>query len=198
MGSTPPRAKPTSLSSMGCIYVVGEVEEPDGPVKIGVTTKTGSKAGRAGLSGGNWRQLELLSRWDLPDEIARWTEFVIHRNLRAHHRRGEWFDVRHLAEQLGGWQAFLEAAAAGRIAGAEPWRLARGRHAVSSVRRLSIRPRHFEVQCECGATVDGGERRSLDTVLTAFAVDHLGLDARSDLVRDIKGWRMARPSRRDR
>jgi hypothetical protein len=178
---------------MGYVYVVGEVEEPRGPVKIG-TTSTGSTGGPAGLSRGNWRRLELLHSWALPEDVARWTEFVIHRNLRTHHRRGEWFDVRRLAKREGGWQPFLEAAAKGRLKDSEPWRLARGGHGASTVRRLSIHPRRFEVACKCGETIDGGEGRALATVLAAFAIEHVGLDPKSDLVRDITGWRMARPT----
>jgi hypothetical protein len=183
------------IGPIGQIYVVGEVEEPDGPVKIGVTAKGGSRTGRSGLSGGNWRQLEVLHRWDLPLEIARWTEFIVHRNLRPCHRRGEWFDTRPLARQLQGWQPLLERASKGQVPGLPAWRLTNGGHSAIGVRRLTVgEPRHFEVTCDCGVAFDGGEGRSLDTVLTVFAVGHLELDPRSELVRDIKGWRMARPS----
>jgi hypothetical protein len=106
-------------------------------VKIGVTTKGGSHTGRAGLSGGNWRQLEVLHRWELPLDVARWTEFVVHRNLRTHHRRGGWFDVRPLANELGGWQVLLERAANGSVPETEPWVLAHAAHAVALVRRLT-------------------------------------------------------------
>lgn len=194
MSPSRPRAVPDE--PLGQVYVVGEVEEPRGPVKIGVTRRMGSRTGRAGLSSGNWRQLEVLHRWIVPLDVVRWTELSIHRNLRGYHRRGEWFDVRPLASSLGGWQALLEAAATANLPESDPWTLRKGSHAVVSVRRTHRGgPRRFAVECRCGVKFDGGEGRSVETALVSFATDHLGIDPADPGVLDIKGWRMARPSK---
>ena len=44
------------------LYVVGEPEEPDGPVKIGLNTGSVSRTGRGGINIGNWRKLYVEHR----------------------------------------------------------------------------------------------------------------------------------------
>jgi hypothetical protein len=63
------------------LYVVGEREEPDGPVKIGLNSGGASRTGRAGLSIGNWRHLGVLHRKAIALEDLRWTEWIIHKHL---------------------------------------------------------------------------------------------------------------------
>src|SRR6516225_2763885 len=63
------------------IYVIGEVEAPKGPVKIGLNSLGGSRTGRPGLSTGNWRQLEVLHRKPMAFKDLRWTEWIIHTHL---------------------------------------------------------------------------------------------------------------------
>ena len=57
------------------LNVIGEVEEPEGPVKVGLNSGGGSHTGRAGLSIGNWRVLEVLHRKTMAFEDLRWTEW---------------------------------------------------------------------------------------------------------------------------
>ena len=140
------------------IYVVGEVEEPGGPVKIGVTTVRESSSGRAGLSSGNWRQLEVLYREPVPVRGLRWREWLIHRHLDRWHVRGEWFRVRHLQRRLGGWPQLLDAAYAGTVPGCTRWILGNREHHLVEMRRLTVgEPRQFVAVCSCGKRTAWGE-----------------------------------------
>jgi hypothetical protein len=159
------------------IYVVGEVEDQRGPVKIGVTVVRESSTGRAGLSSANWRHLEVLHRETIPRRQLRWTEWIIHRNLDRWHVRGEWFKVRHLAKRLGGWSELLTAATQGTVPGCRSWWLGDDDHWMVEMRRIGQgEPRQFVAICSCGTRIRGAKGRSLSSVQVEFAVRHLGMD----------------------
>ncbi len=63
------------------LYVVGEREGPDGPVKIGISKSSASRTGRSGINVGNWRELEVVHSEPMAFEDLRWTEWIIHKHL---------------------------------------------------------------------------------------------------------------------
>jgi hypothetical protein len=157
------------------LYVVGELEEPDGPVKIGLNSGGASRSGRAGLSIGNWRQLVVLYRKPMAFEDLRWTEWIIHKHLTPWRLRGEWFDVRSVARPFG-WEEFLSRSATGDIPGGMPWRLGSDDHHLVRMRRLTKKePRQFDAVCVCGVVIKGDPGVGLRSAQERFALEHLHL-----------------------
>jgi hypothetical protein len=137
------------------LYVVGELDDPDGPVKIGLNSRGASRTDRAGLSTGNPRELEVLYRKPMPFEDLRWTEWIIHKHLTPWRwrRRGEWFDVRAVARPYG-WEEFLARSETGDIPGCTPWKLGSDDHHLVRMRRLTKKaPRQFDAVCVCGVII---------------------------------------------
>ena len=157
------------------------------PVKIGLNSGSDSATGRPGLSSGNWRELEVLCRYriDLPD--LRWSEWVIHRRLRPHQVRGEWFEVRHLVLD-GDWCAFLQGVLTNSIDGLEDWTLAGPTGCqLDHMKALTPGRRHFAAFCSCGAEPVVGEvGEALPTVQRRFATEHLALASTDKTVLDLK------------
>jgi hypothetical protein len=167
------------------LYVLGEVEVPDGPVKIGMTVVRQSKTGRASMSSGNWRELTVLHRHSVRFADLRWTEWLLHQRLRPWHRRGEWFDVRALVQD-DDWRGFIDRVLDGTFPGIRMWRLGDDDHHLVRMRRLNeTMPRQFDAHCCCGAVVKGELGRTLQSVQAAFAVEHLGWLAESPEVRRL-------------
>ena len=136
------------------LYVVGEREEPDGPVKIGISKSGASRTGRGGINVGNWRALYLEHSQPMAFEDLRWTEWIIHKHLTPWRVRGEWFKVRPVARPYG-WSEFLSRSAKGDIPGCTPWRLGSDDHHLVRVRRLTKKPpRRFDAACACGVVVE--------------------------------------------
>ena len=157
------------------LYVVGEREQPDGPVKIGISKSSTSRTGRGGINVGNWRELEVVHRKPMAFEDLRWREWIIHKHLTPWRVRGEWFDVRPVARPYG-WSEFLSRSAKGDIPGCKPWQLGRDDHHLESMRRLTKKPpRHFVAACACGEVVEGDPGMVLPSVQVKFALEHLGL-----------------------
>src|SRR5687767_13781051 len=129
------------------LYVVGEVGQPT-PVKIGVTAKP-PRQRLAAFQSANWREMEYLLRRRVPIERMLVDEFLVHRTLAPWWITGEWFDVRPLAKQLGGWAQLVEAAIAGKVPGGEPFELASADrdHHLAGMKRVA--PRTFEIACSC-------------------------------------------------
>ncbi len=153
------------------LYVVGEVGEQT-PVKIGVTTKP-PRQRLAAYQGANWREMEYLLCRPVPIERMLVDEFLVHRALSPWWRTGEWFDVRNLAEQLGGWEQLVEAAIAGDVPGGERFELASadGDHRLVGMKRVA--PHTFEMSCSCGHTYVHDGR--LPKAIEQFALTHLGI-----------------------
>ena len=157
------------------LYVLGEREEPDGPVKIGLTSGGASRTGRSGLSTGNPRQLEVLYRKPMAFEDLRWTEWIIHKHLTPWRLRGEWFDVRPVARPYG-WEEFLSRSETGDIPGCTPWQLGSDDHHLVRMRRLTRNaPRQFDAVCVCGVVIKGDAGLGLPSVQERFALEHLRL-----------------------
>ena len=168
------------------LYVVGEEGVPSGPTKIGMTTGHSARSGRPNLQGGNWRRLTVLHREPYPFEDLRWTEWVIHQNLRPRHVLGEWYRVRDLAEPLG-WSKFLRRSYRGGVLDGERWTLSRGRHRVLKMTQLlPVKPRRFSVHCACGEVTTSQPNTSMMSALAEFAIDHLGLPSRGPVVTDLR------------
>jgi hypothetical protein len=176
------------------LYVVGEREEPNGPVKIGLNSGGMSRSGRGGLNVGNWRTLYVEYRWFMAFEDLRWTEWIIHKHLTWKRRHGEWYDVR-TVKGTDEWPEFLSKAAAGDIPDCTPWRLGSDDHHVVRMRRLTRKPpRQFDAECACGVVVVGDPGMVLPRVQVRFALEHLGL-ARDDAeVVDLTRVAMSDPS----
>ena len=155
------------------IYIVGEVEEPTGPVKIGMVYAKGSASGRSGLNVGNWRQLEVLHRQPLATEVVRWHEYVIHRHLNPFEIRGEWFDVRGLRRRGESWAAFLDRAFRQEVRGGDAVDLGSGEHRLEVIRVLAHRaPRRFVADCSCGFRLRDSAT-TLPTVYQRFLNEHV-------------------------
>lgn len=160
----------------GYVYVVGEREEPAGPVKIGMTYVAGSKAGRAGLSEGNWRTLYAEHTAVVPWPELRWFEWRVHQALMPWHKRGEWFDVRHLKDEFGGWDGLLAAAIEGRVSGAGSCVVEAGDHRLLVMsRHWPARPIQFTARCSCGEEIVGAAGQAFITVVRQFENAHLGV-----------------------
>ncbi|MGO9891439.1 MAG: hypothetical protein ACLP0L_26545 [Solirubrobacteraceae bacterium] len=161
------------------LYVLGELEVPDGPVKIGLNSGGASRTGRAGLSTGNPRQLEVLHRKFMAFEDLRWTEWIIHKHLTRWRLRGEWFDVRAVKRRYGWeweWEEFLSRSETGDIPGCKPWRLDSDDHHLVRMRRLTKKePRQFDAVCVCGVVIKGDPGLGLPSVQERFALEHLRL-----------------------
>ena len=164
-----------NTKDIGHVYVVGEIGDTVGPVKIGIHAGSPCPTGRPGLNAGNPRTLRALGHLPVALEDMRWTEWQIHRRLRRHHVRGEWFDVRALNE-LDDWPAFLEWVLEGIGSSLHPFDLGRGDHILTRVRQVTDTRRHFIASCSSCGEIDGGPKRSLPTVLRDF-VRHAGVDA---------------------
>jgi hypothetical protein len=176
------------------LYVIGEREEPAGPVKIGITRGRASRTGRANLNAGNWRTLEVLWRHPVPQPELRWKEWMIHRHLQPWHVRGEWFDIRHLLDAPDGWGQFLDQAYDGSVEGCAAWSLDRDGHRLVLMRRITIgMPRQFEAICGCGEVTVGEPSEALETVQVLFATTHLGYPARDPVVRQLRSRRRPEP-----
>jgi hypothetical protein len=153
------------------IYVVGEVGRRT-PVKIGVTVKP-LRQRLAAYQGANWREVEYLLCREVPIETMLVDEFHVHHTLFPWWVTGEWYRVRPLADQLGGWDQLADAAIAGEVPGGDRFELvsADGHHRMASMTRVA--PRTFEVSCSCGhSTLHVGR---LPKAIEQFAVSHLGI-----------------------
>ncbi|HKY16639.1 MAG TPA: GIY-YIG nuclease family protein [Microthrixaceae bacterium] len=152
------------------IYVVGEVGEWT-PVKIGVTAKPRRRR-LAAYQTANWREVEYLLCRRVPIERMLVDEFLVHRTLSPWWKKGEWFDVRDVADQIGGWEQLVEAAIAGEVPGGERFDLvsADGDHRLVGMKRVA---RTFEISCSCGHT-DLHDGR-LPKAVEQFAATHLGI-----------------------
>ena len=136
------------------LYVLGEAEEPDGYVKVGLHYGKAMKSGRAGLSTGNWRTLVVLYHHRLPEETARWTEYVIHRHLAPWHVRREWFDLRPVLANVGDWSTLLDRASNQDVPGATRFDIGSAGHRLMRVQMLRWQPpKELIAECSCGATV---------------------------------------------
>jgi hypothetical protein len=169
------------------LYVVGERGEPSGPVKIGLNSGGASRTGRAGLSTGNWRKLEVLHRKHMDFAVLRWTEWIIHKHLTPWRVHGEWFNVRHLASRYGWkWDEFLSRAETGDIPECEPWRLGTDDHHLVRMHRLTKKePRQFDAVCVCGVVIKGDPGLGLRSVQERFALEHLRLDPTDAAVAEL-------------
>ena len=153
------------------IYVVGEVGEQT-PVKIGVTAKP-PRQRLAAYQGANWREMEYLLRRPVPIERMLVDEFLVHRALSPWWRKGEWYNVRHLAEQLGGWEQLVEAAIAGEVPGGKRFELASADGAIVLPDEAWLGGT-FEISCSCGHTYLHEGR--LPKAIEQFAATHLEVD----------------------
>lgn len=158
------------------IYVIGELGEPamveQTPVKIGVTVKP-PRQRLAAIQGANWREMAYLLRRPVPIERLMVDEFLIHRSLTPWWKTGEWFDVRRLAVQLGGWEQLLDAAIAGEVPGGERFELVSsdGAHRLTDMTRVALRT--FLLSCSCGHAQQHEGR--LPKAIELFASNHLGI-----------------------
>lgn len=133
------------------IYVVGEREEPEGFVKIGMSYTTSARGGRAGLSTGNWRELVVEHVHPMPEAVVRWWEFVIHQHLAPWHVRSEWFDARPLLTHGWTWADLLDAAMRQVVPGGEKVNLGAGEHCLEVIEVVRWRPpREAVAHCSCG------------------------------------------------
>lgn len=153
---------------VGHIYVVGEVGDDFGPVKIGIHSGPPKKTGRPGLNAGNARKLTALAHLPVAIEDMRWQEWLIHRRLRRHHVRCEWFDIRDL-NRSGDWLQFLGSVIDGTGQDLHPFTLGQGDHVLVRVRQVPDSRRHFIARCSSCGDLDRGPKESLPTVLKAFA-----------------------------
>jgi hypothetical protein len=169
------------------IYVLGEVEEPAGPVKIGMHDGSSSASGAPGLSRGNWRELTVLHRMPLELQDLRWSEWLIHRRLWSRHVRGEWFEIRDLVP-AGDWQRFLQDVLEARFEVPDTWQLGVPGHELVRMKRVGARGdrRQFEAICSCGFIGRGEPGTGLSTVLISFACNHLSLDPMDPQVLRLK------------
>lgn len=73
------------------VYIVHEVEQ-DSVCKVGVALNAARRFSH--LQVGTWRQLKLASAFLLPsEEAAHVVEALVHSELQAKRKRGEWFAV---------------------------------------------------------------------------------------------------------
>jgi hypothetical protein len=73
-----------------CFY--GRLNEPMGPVKIGITSNVVSRL--AGVQTGQHQRLHALAAFNTPNrEIARQMEASFHLEFASGRREGEWFDL---------------------------------------------------------------------------------------------------------
>jgi hypothetical protein len=169
------RKAQTKMPAGPHLYVLAEVGG-DGPVKIGLNTRSDSASGRSGLSSGNWRELEVLCRRRLHPAALRWSEWIIHRRLRSHQERGEWFWVRQLVAD-NDWCGFIDGVLSDSIDGLDDWELT-GANGCRLDHMVALSPdrRHFAAHCACeGEPLVGEPGQALPTVQKRFAVEHLGL-----------------------
>ena len=106
----------------------------------------------------------------------RWSEWIIHRRLRAHQERGEWFSVRHLVVD-DDWCGFLRGALTNSVDGLDDWKLT-GANGCRLDHMVALSPgrRHFAAHCSCHREpIDGEPGQALPTVQKRFAIEHLGL-----------------------
>jgi hypothetical protein len=141
------------------------------PVKIGVTVGP-PRQRLAAYQGSNWREVEYLHRRPVSIERMLVEEFLVHRVLDPWWRTGEWYEVRPVAEQLGGWKQLLDAAVANDVPGGDRFELtsADGEHCLAGMKRIE---RTFEMSCSCGHTYLHAGR--LPKAVEQFAINHLGI-----------------------
>lgn len=155
------------------IYVLGEAEEPDGYVKIGLHYGKPRATGRDGLSAGNWRQLTALHHHQLPEDTVRWHEFVIHKHLEPWQKKGEWFDVRPLLSAPGAWGDLLDRAFRREVPGGATVDLGASGHQLLGIRIVRRRPpREIVANCSCGFELPA-VRTTLPAVYEHFLKDHV-------------------------
>lgn len=165
-------ATATESGGVPHIYVVGELEEPHGYVKIGVHYGKPSSIGRSGLGSGNWRQLCVLHHHQLPEDTVRWHEFLIHAHLQPWLIRGEWFDVRGLLSEPNGWPDLLERAYRSLIPGGATVDRGTPEHHLETIRMMRWRPpREIAAECSCGHVMHAS-RTTLPAVYKRFLRDH--------------------------
>lgn len=141
----------SALDTAAHTYVVGEREEPDGYVKIGMSYTTSDRGGRAGLSTGNWRELVVEHVHSMPVGVVRWWEFMIHQHLAPWRIRGEWFDARPLLTSGWSWADLLKAAMRQEISGGCEIELGRSEHRLKVIEVVRWRPpREAVAHCSCG------------------------------------------------
>jgi hypothetical protein len=181
-------AQPTAIGSH--LYVLGEVEEPAGPVKIGMHESSRRGTGAAEMSRGNWRTLTVLHRKPVDLRVLRWSEWLIHRRLWSRHRRGEWFAVRDLVID-DDWERFLTDVLDNRIDELADWRLHVAAHELVRVERVGKRGdrRQFSAVCSCGFVSHGQPGMAFSNVQVKFARDHLNLSATDSAVRQLR-WQV--------
>jgi hypothetical protein len=160
------------------IYVLGEAEEPDGYIKIGVHYGKPSGIGRNGLASGNWRQLTVLHHHRLPEDTVRWHEFVIHKHLEPWRKKREWFDARPLLGAPGAWGDLLDRAFRREVPGGATVDLGSQEHQLLRIRMVSWRPpREIVAECSCGYAMHAA-RTTLPAVYGHFLKDHCRLGAK--------------------
>ena len=158
------------------LYVLDEENVPDGPIKIGMHDGPECRTGAPGMNRGNWRTLRVLDRMPLALDDLRWSEWLIHRRLWGHHRRGEWFTIRHLVPD-GDWHRFLDDVLHDRVQGLANWHLSAGGHELIRMKRVGAKAdrRQFDALCSCGYAERGKPGNALPTVQIEFACNHLAL-----------------------
>jgi len=154
------------------LYVLGEVLEPDGFVKIGLNYGKPMRSGRNGLQSGNWRELSVLYRHYLPADALRWTEFVIHEHLQPWCKGGEWFDARRLLSARDAWGDLLDRSFRGEVPGGALVDRGTPGHQLLGIRMARWSPPK-EVVAECGCGHKSyGLATTLPKVYRDFLKDH--------------------------
>jgi hypothetical protein len=158
------------IEDQTCIYVVGEVGELT-PVKIGVTARPHRRR-LAAYQGANWREMQYLFRRPVAIEKMLVDEFLVHEALSPWWKTGGWYDVRPVADQLGGWKQLVDHAIAGNVPGGKRFEPTStdGDHRLAGMKRVA---HTFEISCSCGHK-DLHEGR-LPKAIELFAANHLGI-----------------------
>ena len=157
------------------IYVLEEIEEATGPVKIGIHYGSPTAFGRAGLGSGNWRQLRVVYHHPLPAETVRWHEFVIHQHLAPFRVRPdrEWFRVRPLLAAPLAWGDLVDRAFQCAVPHGHPVDRGTPEHQLRVVRMVRWRPpREIVAECSCGYSLNES-RTTLPTVYRHFLGGHV-------------------------
>jgi hypothetical protein len=118
--------------------------------------------------------MEYLLCRPVPIERMLVDEFLVHRVLSPWWRTGEWYDVRHVAALLGGWEQLVDAAIARDVPGGERFELtsADGDHCLAGMKRVARST--FEMSCSCRHTYLHQGRRP--KAVEQFAVNHLEIE----------------------
>jgi len=156
------------------LYVVGEMggqaEEENWPVKIGWSANRRLD----GFQVANWREVKYLHRVEMPLADVVGVEFTVHQHLAPWWTRGEWFRVREVSRELGGWPKFIDAAIRQAVPGGQKFELvsADGDERLDSILRLG--KSHFLISCTCGHKLE--RRGTLPMAVERFATDHLKIE----------------------